>query len=346
MERPSTDAANPSLFTFSFGAMNTTVSCTFLCENGEDAAELERLTRQWFSHIENRFSRFLPESELSHLNLLAGERCMVSATMLELLTLAGTYRQVTDGIFNPFILDALLGCGYNESFELIGSRTKHEVTNQPAATGSASALSHPSDQVITIDAAMKSVRLPLGSKIDLGGIVKGWAVGRLAGFFRNKYSVKQGLINAGGDITLWGAQAEPWKIAIDYPWDGGESAGYLLLREGAAASSGTLGRSWQSNQGTMHHLINPNTMRPCSSDVLQCTVSGDDTAACEVWAKTICILGSAEGLDLLSRKTKNYEALAVMNDGTTMLYGDQHSRHERWLHVPVDCMYKPNRNRR
>ena len=119
MDHPSTEVTNPPLYCFSFGAMNTQVSCTFLCENEEHAADLERLTQQWFGHIENRFSRFLPESELSHLNLLAGERCMVSATMLELLTLADAYRQLTDGIFNPFILDTLLKCGYNESFERI-----------------------------------------------------------------------------------------------------------------------------------------------------------------------------------------------------------------------------------
>ncbi len=346
MDDPSTEVTNPSLYSFSFGAMNTQVSCTFLCENEEHAADLERLTQQWFGHIENRFSRFLPESELSHLNLLAGERCMVSATMLELLTLADAYRQLTDGIFNPFILDILLKCGYNESFErIIRNQANDDRMNpdEPARDEPASMHAHPSDQVILIDAEMKAVRLPPGSKIDLGGLVKGWAVGRLAAFFRNKYSVRQGLINAGGDIALWGTQAEPWRIAIDYPWASSESAGCLLLREGAVASSGTLGRRWQSNKQAMHHLINPFTMRPSSSNVLQCTVIGDDTAACDVWAKTICILGSAEGLDLFSRKTKNCEALLVMTDGTTMLYSDQQqSSKERWRDVHIDRIYETN----
>ena len=347
MDDPGTEVTTPSLYSFSFSAMNTTVSCTFLCENEEHAADLERLTQQWFGHIENRFSRFLPESELSHLNLLAGERCMVSATMLELLTLADTYRQLTDGTFNPFILDSLLKCGYNESFERIIRSQANDDRMNPGGPAHhddpASTHAHPSGQVILIDAAMKAVRLPLGSKIDLGGLVKGWAVGRLAAFFRTKYSVQKGLINAGGDIALWGAQAEPWRISIDYPWQSSESAGCLLLRDGAVASSGTLGRRWLSNKQAMHHLINPFTMRPSSSDVLQCSVIGDDTAACDVWAKTICILGSAEGLALFSRKTNNCEALLVMNDGTTLLYSDQQqSSKERWRDVHIDRIHETN----
>ncbi|MFC5652249.1 FAD:protein FMN transferase [Paenibacillus solisilvae] len=346
--------------------MNTTVSCTLLCTNEEHAAGLEKLTRQWFSHMERRFSRFLPDSELTHLNLMTGELCMVSATMLEVLTLADAFRRLTDGVFNPFILHTLLEYGYNESFEHIRSRTS-EVIEQPdahigadssviphAANKSAALRAgvdsiHPQlgDQAIIIDAAMQSVRLPPGSSIDLGGIVKGWAVRRLAALLRSRHGVKQGFINAGGDLALWGAQAEPWKIAVDYPWPSSEAAGHLILQEGAVATSGTLGRRWQSYQGTAHHLINPFTKRPSSSDVLQCTVTGDDTAACDIWAKTICILGSAEGLALMQRKTADCGALLILKDGTTLLYNHPHScreRREQWRHTSSDRMYVPDKN--
>ena len=61
---------------------------------------------------------------------------------------------------------------------------------------------------------MKAIRLPPCSKIDLGGLAKGWAVGRLAAFFRNKYSVQQGFINAGGDIALWAIRLNPGKFPL------------------------------------------------------------------------------------------------------------------------------------
>ena len=95
-------------------------------------------------------------SELSHLNLLAGERCMVSATMLELLTLADAYRQLTDGIFNPFILDTLLKCGYNESFE----RIIHKHENDDRMSPGEPARDELASRAVLIPATKSSLLMP------------------------------------------------------------------------------------------------------------------------------------------------------------------------------------------
>ncbi|BBH23724.1 hypothetical protein Back11_50690 [Paenibacillus baekrokdamisoli] len=336
-----TDSPHPSdlLHRFSFGAMNTTVTCTLQCEDEENAAELERLTHHWFSHVEKRFSRFLPDSELCHLNVLAGERCMISSTMLEVLLLAQTYMQLTEGIFNPFVLDSLLQCGYDDSFERIQNRV---IPTRTQAFHTGAPLNNLSLQ---IDRTMKSVKIPTHSSIDLGGIVKSWAVERIANFLRNQYQVKQGLINAGGDLTVWGrpTQANPsstWQVAIDDPLRECRTAGILVLTEGAAASSGSRRRRWQSANGAMHHLIHPFTLRPSDSDVVQCTVAGEHAVDCEIWAKTICILGSVQGLALLAKKSDKAEALLFMKDGTIEFYGSKAAIGERWQQVQINRIHE------
>ena len=86
-------ATRPDLFdwrilmqTLAFTAMNTAV---LLAAEGSDSVEPAlQQTRALILHLEQRFSRFLPESELSQLNRSARKWHDVSADLMEILTLA------------------------------------------------------------------------------------------------------------------------------------------------------------------------------------------------------------------------------------------------------------------
>ena len=71
---------------FRFRAMNTDVEVQ-LATGLEEAMQAEALIRNWFETQERRFSRFLPDSELSRLNRSTGWM-PVSAAMDEVLSLA------------------------------------------------------------------------------------------------------------------------------------------------------------------------------------------------------------------------------------------------------------------
>jgi thiamine biosynthesis lipoprotein len=327
------DFTNGTLHQFLFRAMNTNMEIVVWCRE-RDIPDIETFTRGWFSSAEQRFSRFRGDSELSHLNRLAGERCMVSDAMLEVLLLAETYRQSTGGAFDPLILNALRQAGYDDSFEIVKAR------NEDYNAGNAPARNEPRN--IVIDPGMQSVQLPPHSEMDLGGIVKSWAVKRLADYFRERLQLKRGLINAGGDLTVWGTSSgavHPWLIGIENPWKPDEDIGMLALTEGALATSGKLGRQWRTNRGPMHHLIDPRTMRPSESDVVQCTVTGKNVVECEIWAKTICILGSDEGLSLFARKAGPYEALVFTVRKQTHFFGNKESLGSLWRGVNIDHVH-------
>ncbi|WP_165822646.1 FAD:protein FMN transferase [Paenibacillus montanisoli] len=275
------------------------------------------------------FSCFLPHSELSRLNRHAGSPVLVSAAMLEVLQLSSLYQDLTDGAFDPFVHEALRLCGYSRSFEKLAAGTAASPVqpSQPLAVR----------QPFTLHAAMRSVTLPAGSSLDLGGIVKSWAVKRLAGWFRTKRQAAFGLINAGGDLTAWGLpEAKPWRIGIENPWDSRADIGHICFTNGASATSSTLGRQWQTKLGRMHHLIDPATLLPSSSDIVQCTTAGSDPVACEIWAKTLCILGSEAGLALLARRAAPVEALLFGRDKRIIFYGSPSSVHTTWRNVQID----------
>ena len=63
-----------------------------------------------FRDFEARYSRFLPESELSRFNRLTDYPA--SEEFYNLLSTARDYWSVTDGVFNPTIISALEQSGY------------------------------------------------------------------------------------------------------------------------------------------------------------------------------------------------------------------------------------------
>ena len=65
--------------------------------------------------FERSFSRFIPKSELTQLNRLAGLRFEITTEFENLLRTAKGLSQQTGGLYNPFILPALQQAGYRRS---------------------------------------------------------------------------------------------------------------------------------------------------------------------------------------------------------------------------------------
>ncbi|MFC5470141.1 FAD:protein FMN transferase [Cohnella suwonensis] len=300
-----------------FRAMNTDVEVTLRCDvTGEDDKPLIEI-RDWFRFVEDRFSRFRDNSELSRLNGSRGFPTSVSSAMLEVLSHAEEYRRLTNGIYDPCILLALERSGYSVSFESVG-----------AAAGAIDD-AHPihGDRLgWTTFPLFRLARLSRGARLDLGGLVKGWAVDRIAAML-SASGIPSGHLNAGGDLRVWGwgqAGLPDWQVDIapPCPFSEEEEPAILataILGQGSAATSGTTRRSWMSADGGKHHLIDPRTGVPAISDVVQCTVVGSSTADAEIAAKTVCILGSGEGEAWVKETFPGYDVLMALDNGTTKL---------------------------
>ncbi|MED4754360.1 FAD:protein FMN transferase [Brevibacillus choshinensis] len=312
-------------------AMNTEMETILLSQSEQMSRALEQIVNKWFYAVEHRFSRFLPESELSYLNSHSGRLTIVSGAMAEVLALAEAYRIQTQGIFTPFVYDALHAAGYDQSFEKLDrekATTADEFSFSPAA--------------MTLHLAMKAVQLRTGSHLDLGGIAKGWSAEKLAGRLRRKHGVKRGLVNAGGDVQVWGGSSsdEPWYIGISSPWNRDEELAIATLREGSVATSSVWGRRWKNSQHKeQHHLIDPRTMKPGNSDVAQCSIVGDSVIACEIWAKVVCILGLKSGEAMLRKHCPRLEALIVSDMGDIHLFAHPHHGKERWEINRIDFFH-------
>ncbi|WP_336765418.1 FAD:protein FMN transferase [Paenibacillus sp. USHLN196] len=329
---------------FQFRAMNTDVEVQ-LSAGREEAEHAATLVKNWFQTQEQRFSRFVAESELNRLNGSTGWM-PISAAMDEVLSLAYGYIGLTEGIFQPGISQALQASGYDLSFEKVQQRQPQRPLLERilrTKTPESSAMmedryDHSRPSWIQREGS-RMVHLDPGAELDLGGIVKGWAVERIADWLQRTLHIPAGLINAGGDIQVWGTSDHPqWTLQVADPLQDQENvSGAVRLQRGAVATSGISRRQWQNTDGSLaHHLIDPRTMEPADTDVLQCTVMGQHASQCEIIAKTVCILGSAEAVGWLNRHYDRHDVLWMTRDGIIYFRGNTDTLAEHWLGFDPD----------
>jgi len=288
-----------------FRAMNTSV---MLAAEGEGAVAGMYVAKTFINECEQRFSRFLPASELSSLNRSAGDWLQISDDLMDMLQLSMYYYIETNGIFDPAILSDLKQIGYDRSMDEIrvnGVGTPAPVPNRTL---------RPAFHEISFDLTNNRIRLPRGMEIDLGGIAKGWIVEKAAQLL-NKYVEVCG-VSAGGDILFIGHPLDgmEWDVYLEDPRSPIETLAQLHIRSGAVATSSIMKRTWSQGEKVRHHLIDPRTGQPVKTDWLSVTVISTSVIDAEVYAKAILIAGAKE-LPYLLKKKQDLTFIAVDSDG-------------------------------
>lgn len=282
-----------------FRAMGTTIS---LLLPESQAALGTRIVRSLFSEWEQVLSRFLPNSELSQLNAHRGTPVAVSDLLYTVLATALTAAQATQGVYDPALLDQLVRVGYDRTFDdLPAVRFDPIIPGEPGGRW----------RGIKVDPIRRRVTLPVGIKLDFGGIAKGMAVdAALEHLLQN--GIRNALVNAGGDLAVLGhsPDAEQWPITV--PGQG--QLWTIPLHHGAVATSGIAHRHWLQGNTLRHHLLDPRTGLPAQSDLWSVTVVADRCVQAEVAAKVAFILGSKQGAEFLRKH--HIAGLLVHEDST------------------------------
>jgi len=268
----------------------------------------------WFETWEQRLSRFRPDSELSQVNRSSGKAQPVSSVLAEVVQAALAARRESEGLVDPLVLNALEAAGYDRSFDQIADLAQDGCAPQgveTALTQQERGISNPAAS-LHLDTHRRTLTLPVGARLDLGGIAKGWAADRAA---QRLGKTAPALVDAGGDIAVSGPQANgrPWPVGVANPFDPDRPLDLLLLYRGGVATSGRDYRRWQQNGAWQHHIIDPRSARPAASDVLSVSVIAPSARLAEAAAKTVLILGSQAGLRWLDARPQ-LAGLLVLED--------------------------------
>ncbi|MEH7094935.1 FAD:protein FMN transferase [Neobacillus vireti] len=273
---------------YNFNSMSTLVQLSI---NQELFANDLMPVYKLFASVEDTCSRFKEDSELSRLNQQLEKEVEVSDALFSILKEALRFYEETNGVFNPGILSAIENSGYTKSIELIRGQ---ELT-APFSTAPVFTKMRP----YQLDEDRQTV--VLYTRIDLGGIAKGWVVDRTADVL-SQYGF--GFVNVGGDIRIFGSLPRPLNIGIEDPFDSSKMLSSIQVSDGAIATSTSMKRRWKVNGRSKHHLIDATTGEPSASTIISSTVTAPTAVEADVLAKVVLLLGEERGKALLSVKKK------------------------------------------
>ncbi len=257
----------------------------------------ERLER-----LESRWSRFRPSSELCQLNAAAGHPIVVSRSTYEVVARAVDVWRWTAGRYDPSVLSALMASGYDRDFDdvdRVGDGPAPKPVPAPGCAG------------IGLDPMTRSIRLPLGVGLDLGGIGKGYAADLLATEMVAAGALGA-LVNLGGDVRAAGAPPSAgWIVDVEDPFETG--TGQLSVTEGGIATSTSLRRTWSRGDEQLHHLVDPTTGKPATTGLVSVTVIAGECWRAEVLAKAAFVAGPVAGRKIINEAGAS--GLFVHDDG-------------------------------
>ncbi|WP_230196630.1 FAD:protein FMN transferase [Streptomyces coriariae] len=238
-----------------FAALGTTA--VLLTADPDRADDALLILRAELAAIDAACSRFRPDSELSRANITACTGPVpVSSLLAEAVEAALRAAELTDGAVDPTVGPAVVALGYDRTFTQVAAR-RPEDTGPTTAPRPAAGW-----RTVRWDPALRLLRLPTGTTLDLGATAKALAADRAA--HRAAAAVGCGvLVNLGGDLS---AAGEPphggWRVAIadDHAApDAGAGHPVVSIRDGGLATSGTTVRTWRRGGRTLHHIVDPAT---------------------------------------------------------------------------------------
>jgi thiamine biosynthesis lipoprotein len=326
--------------------MATHVSVRLAATPGDEqeAARAADTCMGWFRAVDERLSRFRPESELSRMNGSGGRWFTASALLFGCVERAVTAAHASLGLFDPTLLPHLEALGYDRDFALLDTTPqptlgsgRNDLAPILSATrrGEAGVSMDNRWREIELDAARQRIRLPRGVKVDLGGIAKGWAADVALERFRLRFP--GALVNVGGDLRLRGGPqlGVPWSVGIRDPrrgreGDDGERAEHvamLTFSRGGLATSGAVRRWWWRGGRRVHHLLDPRTRQPArlwiagdetdvggEARIATATALAPTAARAEVAAKAALLRGYPAALRAVEATWERYGALGTETD--------------------------------
>ena len=162
-----------------------------------------------------------------------------------------------------------------------------------------------------------TVTAPVGTKLDFGGIAKGFVAGKITEFIR--LSGASGVvINLGGNVTLSGNGTH--TVGIQKPFsDTGELAAKVeVTGERSVVTSGSYQRYFVLNGKLYHHIIDPETGSPAQSGLSSVTVISSDHTAADALSTALFVLGYQKGVELL-KNADGVEAVFIDDQGNILL---------------------------
>ncbi len=248
---------------YRFEAMTTPCELVLFEESKTKSDDMAKLVLKEAKRLEKKYNFFSPASYLSQIN--KREIDSLDEETLWLIKTALKYHKETNGVF-----DITFGA-VKELYKKVCSIEdfNREKENYFKFAGC---------ENIKLSKKRIIFKNPY-VKIDFGGMIKEYAVDRVAKILRRK-KIKSALINFGGDIYALGSRPDgrPFKIGIKDPKNPSRFAKFVEIENQALTTSASYERNYKIEDRVFSHIIakSDSEHRPLSVSVISnsCLDSG------------------------------------------------------------------------
>lgn len=244
------------------------------------------------TRIENLISSWAPNSETSLINNHSGIKPVkVDKELFDLIERSIAISKLTNGAFD------ISYASMDNIWKYDGSMT--EMPSQEKIYNSIIKVGY---QNIIIDKKEQTVFLKIkGMKIGFGAIGKGYAADKAKELLVKK-GVKNGIINASGDLNAWGKQAngKDWMVAITNPLNKEKAFSWLPINDAAVVTSGNYEKFVSFNGIRYSHIIDPRTGYP-STGIISTSIMTSNAELADAISTSVFVMGVETGLDFINQ---------------------------------------------
>lgn len=252
---------------------------------GEAVTEIKR--------IEKLLTTFNESSQTNQVNRQAGiAPVKVDREVFDLIRRAGKISSITQGAFD---------ISYGSIDKKLWNFDK-EMTSLPDPALAKSLVRLINYRNIVLDEQDCTIFLKeKGMRIGFGGIGKGYAAEKTKYLLKAR-GVKNGIVNASGDLTAWGCQpnGQPWTIGIADPESRLKPFSSLTITDTAIATSGNYEKYVMIGGKRYSHTINPKTGLPVQG-VKSVTIICPNAEIADAMATPVMIMGVKAGIDMINQ---------------------------------------------
>ena len=245
--------------------------------------------------LEDRFSNYRPDSEVSRFNAYQGQAWFdVSPVFLDVVGQAMTVSERTGGAFDVTVGPLVELWGFGAGGEAGQIPPQEALDRLLAATGFGRV------QLRETPPAVR--RTQPGVQLDFSAIAKGYAVDAVCALLQET-GVSSYVVEIGGEVRAQGRRADgrDWSVGIEQP-DATGAAEIVPLQDAAIATSGDY-RIYFEHEGRRYsHVLDPRTGWPVSHAGAAVSVLSSTAAEADALATALLVLGPEAGPELAERE--------------------------------------------
>ncbi len=244
---------------------------------------------EMLEELEQRWSRFLADSDVSRVNAAHGRAVVVHRDTVRLFETARAAWTATNGLFDPMVLPAVIAGGYSFSLD--------EGTPQPRQTGP---LPSPGMNAARVIASRNTIRLDQSAGFDPGAIGKGLAADMVTEALTMS-GARGSLVSIGGDVRVAGdpPSGVTWSVGVEDPTCRNSDLTVLSMSDGGVATSTATHGRWQVDGQSVNHVWDPRSGAITETDVASATVLAAEAWMAEVAATAVVVSGVNGGMTML-----------------------------------------------